>query len=80
MHWSDLHRLLIEALPEGAVHFSHEVSLLEQDESGVTVTADTPSGEMKFYGDIAIAADGVGSLVRRQLVSGDARRYLSPQP
>ena len=75
MHWSDLHRLLIKALPEGTVNFSHKVSLLEQDESGVTVTAETPSGQVKSCGDIVIAADGVGSFARKQLVPGDARRY-----
>lgn len=74
MHWSDLHRLLIKALPEGTVRFSHKVSLLEQDDSGVHITADTPSGEMKFEGDIVIAADGVGSFARKQLVPGDSRR------
>lgn len=75
MHWSDLHRLLIKALPEGTVNFSHKVSLLEQDESGVTVTGETPSGQVKSCGDIVIAADGVGSFARKQLVPGDARRY-----
>ena len=74
MHWSDLHRLLIKALPEGTVKFSHKVSLLEQDDSGVNITAVTPSGEMKFHGDIVIAADGVGSFARKQLVPGDTRR------
>ena len=77
MHWSDLHRLLIRALPEGTVNFSHKVSLLEQDDSGVTITAESPSGEAKFQGDIVIAADGVGSFARKQLVPGDARRYGS---
>ena len=75
MHWSDLHRLLIKALPEGTVKFSHRVSLLEQDDSGVSVTAVTPSGEMIFQGNIVIAADGVGSFVRKQLVPGDVRRW-----
>lgn len=75
MHWRDLHRLLIKALPEGAVNFSHKVALLQQSESGVTVTAETPSGDKKYHGDIVIAADGVGSFARKQLVPGDERRY-----
>lgn len=74
MHWSDLHRLLIRALPEGAVDFSHKVALLQQSESGVTITAETPYGEKKYHGDIVIAADGVGSFARKQLVPGDERR------
>ena len=74
MHWSDLHRLLIKALPNGSVKFSHKVSLLEQGDSGVNITAVTPSGEVKFQSDIVIAADGVGSFARKQLVPGDARR------
>ncbi len=74
MHWSDLHRLLIKALPEGTVNFSHKVSLLEQSDTGVTVTAETPEGEKKYYGDIVVAADGVGSFARKQLVPGDERR------
>lgn len=74
MHWSDLHQLLIKALPAGTVNFSHKVVLLEQSDTGVTVTAETPHGEKKHHGDIVIAADGVGSFARKQLVPGDQRR------
>lgn len=73
MHWSDLHRLLIEALPADTVRFSHKVTLLEQDKAGVTVSTDTPEGQKQFQADIVIAADGVGSFVRKQLVPGDQR-------
>ena len=74
MLWSDLHRLLIEALPKGTVNFNHKVTLLQQDDSGVTVTCETPGGEATFQSDIVIAADGVGSFARKQLVPGDKRR------
>ena len=75
MLWSDLHRLLLEALPKGTVHFSHKVTLLEQEDKGVCVTAETPGGSVVFHSDIVIAADGVGSFARKQLVPGDQRRY-----
>ena len=74
MHWSDLHRLLIKALPSGTVKFSHKVALLEQSDAGVAVTAETPEGLQSYHGDIVIAADGVGSFARKQLVPGDTRR------
>lgn len=75
MLWSDLHRLLIQALPEGTVKFSHKVTKLTQDESGVMVTSQTPEGEALFACDIVIAADGVGSFARKELIPGDKRRY-----
>ena len=74
MLWSDLHRLLLEELPKGTVNFNHKVTLLEQDDSGVTVTCQTPNGDATFHSDIVIAADGVGSFARKQLVPGDKRR------
>ena len=75
MLWSDLHRLLIEALPDGTVKFSHKVTLLEQGDKGVTITTETPQGNEVFHSDIVIAADGVGSFARKQLVPGDQRRH-----
>ena len=74
MLWSDLHRLLLAALPGDTVHFSHKVTLLEQDDEGVSITTETPEGSVVFHSDIVIAADGVGSFARKQLVPGDQRR------
>lgn len=65
---------MIQALPEGTVNFNHKVTLLRQDDSGVTVTCQTPTGNVTFPGDIVIAADGVGSFARKELVPGDNRR------
>lgn len=41
LHWSDLHRMLVDALPPGTVHFGHSVTDIEQPEGDniVSVTA-----------------------------------------
>lgn len=65
-----LARLLAEKLSHhrhGAVHFSHRVVYLEQDETGVTVYAETPMDIQKFRVDYVIAADGASSITRKWL-------------
>lgn len=55
------------ALPDTEVHWSHRVVAVEQDASGVTVTAETPNGARHFRADWLVGADGGRSGVRTAL-------------
>ncbi len=82
VHWSDLHRILIDALPPQArVRFGHTVTDLRETGDGVVATvrvkaapgADGEARTEEFAGDLAVAADGQMSETRRRHV-GDERR------
>ena len=48
LHWSDLHRMLIDALPPGTVRFGHTVTGIEQpggDSVNVTASVVAPRGD-----------------------------------
>jgi 3-(3-hydroxy-phenyl)propionate hydroxylase len=64
-----LMRLVEEKLrTDGAdLRFGHEVTAVHQDDDFVTVTAQTPSGQVEVTGRYVIAADGARSAVRRSL-------------
>ena len=65
MHRADLHDVLRKRLPESALHTDAEVTAVTADG---TVTC---AGE-QLGADLVVAADGVNSLTRRTLWSGDA--------
>jgi len=64
----DLHRVLADALPDGVLRLGVRVDGVEQDETGVTVV--TENGE-RIRADAAVAADGIRSRIREQLVGED---------
>ncbi len=64
----DLHRTLADALPDGVLRLGVRVDGVEQDDSGVTVV--TEQGE-RIRADAAVAADGIRSRIRGQLVGED---------
>ncbi|NRF71870.1 flavin-dependent oxidoreductase [Aquincola sp. S2] len=72
IHRGDLHSVLLEAVKErcGAdkVVLDHKCVAVEQDETGVTVRFDNGKGETLApqRGAIAVACDGVHSVLRRQ--------------
>ena len=80
MLWSSLHKTFLQSLPRHSLFFSHEVSKIQQTGDGVAVTAlhkqaDGSRQEQSFIGDIIIAADGINSFVRRQLIAADKKRW-----
>jgi salicylate hydroxylase len=64
----DLHRVLAESLPPGALRLGARVMTINQDSVGVTLAL---SDGNQVRADIAIAADGIRSPIRRQLVGAD---------
>lgn len=64
----DLQRALFEALPPGVMRFGVHVLSVEQDDDGVTVALDDGSS---VRGEAAVAADGIRSSIRQQLVGSD---------
>lgn len=72
LHRADLHNVLLEALPPEALHLDAPCTAIEQDDDGVTVRFG--NGE-HARAAIAIGADGLHSVVRRQLWGEEALRY-----
>jgi 2-polyprenyl-6-methoxyphenol hydroxylase-like FAD-dependent oxidoreductase len=73
IHRGKLHRVLLEAarerLGEDRIQTDRQCVAVDQDERGVTVRVKEPSSGRDLAplrGDIAIACDGVNSVVRRQ--------------
>lgn len=62
-HRADLHRILLDAVPDGWVHAATEVTAIRQD--GTSATVDHSGGELSA--DLVVAADGIGSTARRLL-------------
>lgn len=58
------------AMPNARVLFSHRLVHFEQDDHGVSVTAETPLALARFRADYLIGADGASSLVRKWLAVG----------
>jgi len=71
-HRADLHRVLIDALPEGTIRLGTQVTSVEQDGDGaVLVGADGT----RIRADAVVAADGIKSSLRQQLVGTDAPEF-----
>jgi salicylate hydroxylase len=65
---SDLLRVLAQALPSGAITFRAEVHAVEQDAQGVDLLI---ADGRRVRADLVVAADGINSRIRRQLVGED---------
>ena len=56
---------LLKEYPHAEVRFSHEVSGVEAGNDKVTVTCNTPAGEVRFSGAWLVGCDGGKSAVRK---------------
>jgi 2-polyprenyl-6-methoxyphenol hydroxylase-like FAD-dependent oxidoreductase len=61
--WSRLYAMLFDVFPNASYRFATSVARVEQDERGVRVHAD---GGETFDAELAIASDGIRSVVRQQ--------------
>lgn len=75
-HWSELHRLIHDALPAGIVRFGHEVlSFDEQGEHVLVRVAKGGEGAVEeVEADFMVAADGSMSKTREKFVPNEKRR------
>ena len=90
LHWSDLHQMLLRALPEGVVRFGTTVTSVEQAEGGGRVRIEAerkaqqgPAGgaeRISAEADLVIAADGSMSDTRQKLVPAVHRRQARSCP
>jgi salicylate hydroxylase len=65
---SDLQGVLADAVPAGALTLGAKVMRIDQDADGVTVSLD---GGRRIRADAVVAADGIKSSIRQQLVGAD---------
>ncbi|GGN94845.1 FAD-dependent oxidoreductase [Saccharibacillus kuerlensis] len=72
IHRKDLHQILLSALPPGTVEWGKSFSRLEQRDNCVRAVFDDGS---YAEGDLLVAADGIYSGVRQQLVPAETYRY-----
>jgi 2-polyprenyl-6-methoxyphenol hydroxylase-like FAD-dependent oxidoreductase len=70
--WARIYRALKDALPPERYHFNLAVRRVDQDAHGVT--AEFADGS-RAAGDLLVAADGLDSTVRRQLLTSLEPRY-----
>ena len=73
IHRADLIDILAQAIPDGMLRFGAQCVGFEQDDEGVTVSLS--SGE-KLRGDALIGADGIHSVIRKQL-RGEEQTHFS---
>ncbi|HEX8749065.1 MAG TPA: FAD-dependent monooxygenase [Pyrinomonadaceae bacterium] len=72
IHRADLHEILMDALPPGTVHLNERCERFEEDEAGVSVAF---AGGKTDRADLLIGADGINSVIRRQLFPEVKLRY-----
>lgn len=72
IHRGDLNNLLYEALPPSTVEYGKECVGINQDEHGVRIQFRDGSDAT---GDILVAADGIHSIVRKQLSNKNSYRF-----
>eukprot|EP00250_Pteridium_aquilinum_P001835 c12041_g1_i3 orf=128-1009(+) len=79
MHWSDLHRMLYDALPAETVKWNHEVISYEEEADGKHVKVHFRKGSSPtidvMQGNLLIAADGAMSKTRKRFLPHEERRY-----
>ena len=72
IHRGRLHAILADALDPAQLHLGKRCSTIHDDSDGIRVRF---SDESEAYGNILIGADGLRSIVRRQLFPDAALRY-----
>ena len=72
--WDTLYRLLLGAFPAERYHLGREVEGFKQDEAGVAISFKDGGRE---HGDLLIAADGVGSSIRSQVLPDVKPQYAN---
>ncbi|KAH6559102.1 hypothetical protein KP509_1Z028000 [Ceratopteris richardii] len=78
-HWSDIHRILYDSLPNDVVKWGHEVDAMDTTADGMHVNVHFKKGDSSvsemISANLVIAADGSMSETRRQFLPHENRRY-----
>ncbi len=72
IHRADLHNVLLKSLGEERVHLGAECTRFRQDETGVTALF---ADGREVGADFLVGADGIHSVIRRQLFGQEKIRY-----
>lgn len=72
IHRRDLHHILLSALPPGTVEWGKQFLQLEEKDNRVRVSFRDGS---QAVGDLVVAADGIHSNIRKQILQKDIYRY-----
>ena len=72
IHRADLHRTFLDALQPNTLHFNKKCISINQSDTQVTVQFEDDTTETV---DLLIAADGIHSFIRKQLLPGSLPRY-----
>lgn len=72
IHRAELHEVLMNALPSGVLHLGKRVLYFDQNEEDLTIHFEDGS---RLTTDLLIAADGIRSAVRQQLIPESKPRY-----
>jgi 2-polyprenyl-6-methoxyphenol hydroxylase-like FAD-dependent oxidoreductase len=72
IHRADLHSILLTALPEGIVHLGKRYVELKQGEKEIRATFE---GGEEARADLLVAADGIHSVLRQQIMPEAQPRY-----
>jgi salicylate hydroxylase len=72
VHRADLHRILAEQVPHGTAKLASPCTAIRQ--SGKTATAIFADGS-EFEADVIVGADGIHSVVRREIFGDEPPRY-----
>lgn len=72
LHRKDLHEILLSLLPSNIVHFGKDFQYVAQNQQKVQVTFKDGS---VAEGDFLVAADGIHSPIRKQLLNKNLYRY-----
>mgnify|MGYP003304439682 CR=1 FL=1 len=72
IHRADLHKIFLKALKPDTLHFNKKYISVEQNDNQVTVSFEDGT---TVTADMLIAADGIHSSIRQQLLPGSVTRY-----
>lgn len=72
IHRADLHNIFLKALKPDTLHFNKKYISVEQNDNHVTVYFEDGT---TVTADMLIAADGIHSSIRQQLLPGSVTRY-----
>ena len=66
--WGRLHRLLMDAMPAESYHYGMTIASIEERGRSIVIRGTGTRGAIEEEGDLVVAADGIRSTLREQLL------------